>query len=723
MAPSRSHKKAAPSNRPRKARLAQNARPLTDGQFDTQKSRIKALNDWNDEDMMDDEDQFFAGNDKVLLEQTNGGGQIEHDLDIPRQLLDLESDDEDAMQEDEMDEEPAPRAPKQRKAKPDIDNTKKGRFGKKMDVGHTAEDADSDFHNDPDTESEQLSSEDEKDNQDQDQEEEEEEEEEETWKSYHVTRAQSKKSKKKPRNDPDSKAEEEERRALELEEVKRLQLKARSKLIRDDFMSYLDYASDSELVEVEATSELKGAMDLLEFSPQKFESEPEAIAMMLKTKPEVLALVDDFQRNLITLMEVKEDVLGSLKAADEADADHNIFNQAVGCLQYHVLSTYLSTAAFYLHLSLKTPSQTTPVMGEVMLALLELRTSLNKMDEYGLTGDSVDEELEDMSDLMDACREDYLDHDFSQELEELQDDHDAIHDNARPLVSLGELPAKSSKKSKSSSSKSRQGDPESSSKAKKRKRSAQSIEVEDPNLALSFLPKRSETGSLPSHNQSDFNDFIEPTSLTASEDQQKSSGKRNLRFYTAKIDAKGKRREKAIHGVDGNATGDSDLPYHTKEARRREFLQNQDHGQPLGSDDESGLEADVSYGQETDPDQSGDYHDTIKELKQSAKIAKKAKYDEQRLAERNALSTEAESGGPRQATRQILKNKGLTPKRAKVNRNPRVKKRLRFDKANKKISSQRPTYKSDQAAKGREMNGYSGEKSGVKSTLVKSRKL
>ncbi|KAH9812509.1 Sas10 C-terminal domain-containing protein [Melampsora americana] len=722
MAPSRSHKKSATGNRPRKARLAQNARPLTDGQFDTQKSRIKALNDWNDEDMMDDEDQFFAGNDKVLLEQTNGGGQLEHDLDIPRQLLDLESDDEDDMQEDEIDDEPIPRALKQRKAKPAIDNTQKGRFGKKMEIEPNAEeaDSDSDSNDDPYSESQNSSSEDDKEDQHQDQDEEEDEE---TWKSYHVTRVRSKKSKKKPRNDPDSKAEEEERRALELEEVQRLQVKARSKLTRADFMSYLDYASDSELAEVQATPELKGAMDLLEFSPQKFESEPEAIAMMLKTKPEVLALVDDFQRNLITWMEVKEDVLDSIKAADEAEADHNIFNQAVGCLQYHVLSTYLSTAAFYLHLSLKSPSQTTPVMGEVMLALLELRTSLNKMDEYGLTGDSVDEELEDMSDLVDAYREDNPDYEIAQELKKLQDDNDALHDNDQSLVSLGELSAKSSKKSKSSRSKSRQGGSESSSKEKKRKRSTQSMEVEDPNLALSSLPKRSATGSLPLHDQSDFNDFIEPTSLTASEGQQKSNGKRDLRFYTAKIDAKGKRREKAIHGLDGNATGDSDLPYHTKEARRREFLQNQDHGQPMGSDDESGLDPDVSYGQDTDPDQSGDYHDTIRELKRSAKVAKKAKYDEQRLAERNALSTEAESGGPRQATRQILKNKGLTPKRAKVNRNPRVKKRLRFDKANKKISSQRPTYKSDQAAKSREMNGYSGEKSGVKSTLVKSRKL
>ena len=51
--------------------------------------------------------------------------------------------------------------------------------------------------------------------------------------------------------------------------------------------------------------------------------------------------------------------------------------------------------------------------------------------------------------------------------------------------------------------------------------------------------------------------------------------------------------------------------------------------------------------------------------------------------------------GPRALTRAILKNKGLTPKRAKSVRNPRVKKRLRYEKAQKRVASQRAVERSE----------------------------
>lgn len=392
-------------------------------------------------------------------------------------------------------------------------------------------------------------------------------------------------------------------------------------------------------------------------------------------------------------------------------------------------------------------------MGEVMMALVELRTTLNKMDEYGLTGDSDDEELQDMSDLMNAYGgEHQLEDEMVEELKDLQEEELPLLDTSSSSIQRSS-DKKSKTSSKNSSKKSVQQ--KSKSEAKKRKRSALQEEIEDPNLALSSLPERSSLQSLPTPEDST-NEFLEPTFLTSSEAQAKANGKKDLRFYTAKIDAKGKRREKAIRGMDGTATGDSDLPYITKEARRREFLQNQDHGEMEEDDFDEGADGPFGEDVDTEPDQMN-YYDTVKELKESAKVAKKAKYDEDRLAERfvffymnmmmmigdkyksrkkilrrvcfwfdrNALSIESEASGagPRQASRQILKNKGLTPKRAKVNRNPRVKKRLRFEKANKKISSQRPTYNSDQAAKSRDMNGYTGEKSGVKDGLVKSRKL
>ena len=77
------------------------------------------------------------------------------------------------------------------------------------------------------------------------------------------------------------------------------------------------------------------------------------------------------------------------------------------------------------------------------------------------------------------------------------------------------------------------------------------------------------------------------------------------------------------------------------------------------------------------------------------------------------------SQGPRSLTRAILKNKGLTPRRPKEVRNPRVKKRQKFAKAKKKVASQKAVYKGGL----RESKGvYDGERTGI-SKVIKSVKL
>lgn len=76
----------------------------------------------------------------------------------------------------------------------------------------------------------------------------------------------------------------------------------------------------------------------------------------------------------------------------------------------------------------------------------------------------------------------------------------------------------------------------------------------------------------------------------------------------------------------------------------------------------------------------------------------------------------SEVSGPRSLTRAILANKGLTPHRPKAVRNPRVKKRQKFEKAKKKLASQKATYKGGLSAMG---GKYSGESTGI-SKVVKS---
>lgn len=61
---------------------------------------------------------------------------------------------------------------------------------------------------------------------------------------------------------------------------------------------------------------------------------------------------------------------------------------------------------------------------------------------------------------------------------------------------------------------------------------------------------------------------------------------------------------------------------------------------------------------------------------------------------------------------------GITPKRKKDVRNPRVKKRNKYESKLKKLGSTRQLYKG-----GEGKGGYQGEKTGIKKGLVKSVKL
>ncbi|KAA1132493.1 hypothetical protein PGTUg99_005375 [Puccinia graminis f. sp. tritici] len=724
----------------------QNLRPDS-GKFDPRQSSIKRLADWDQEEAQDEQDDFFEGLDKVSLQQTGRDTRFENDLEIPEQLLDID-DGEEETEEDDDDEEDGSESEgqkskprKQRKPKASVDNSHKGRFGKVASASETHSDqTDSEDGSEEDVDPMQLDqneleteggklADDDDGSSDED---------ESTWKSYHVAKSKSKK--KKSTNDPEAVAEEEERRALELEEVKRLQAKARSKLIPSDFSSYLDYASDEEILATEATKKLNQDQRFSSSHStlvKEFDSEPEAVAYLLKTKPECLALLNDFRRSLDALSDL-QDKISTTSDPTDGDQEKNEFNRAIDLLHYHVLSTYVSTTAFYMHLSLHIPPPAPALVGSVTKSLIDLRNTLNLMEQAGLIGDSSESGklLLGGSGMFDGQ---FPASEFDEELRELlfdqsnpdDDQSDSGSDDVEPTTkrrkSSDEVSASRSDKIKEATrSKSKQP------KKKKQKDSKKSsqIEVEDPNELLKNLPPRPSKSILNSSEYEDRNelDFLESTSLSEKEAKEKEKKKKSLRFYTAKIDAKGKRREKALAGT-GIVSGDSDLPYITKESQRRELLKKQDHS-VTGVDQDGQFEDSLDgYLPDASFDQDGeaDYYNTIKELKLSSKKAKKVQYDEKRLAERDALMTEGDveggDNGPREISRQILKNKGLTPKRAKENRNPRVKKRKRFEKAQQKISSQRPTFKPDLAAQSRTLNGYQGEKSGVKVGVVKSRKL
>lgn len=82
----------------------------------------------------------------------------------------------------------------------------------------------------------------------------------------------------------------------------------------------------------------------------------------------------------------------------------------------------------------------------------------------------------------------------------------------------------------------------------------------------------------------------------------------------------------------------------------------------------------------------------------------------------NQVEESEEGTAKRAITYQIAKNKGLTPHRKKEQRNPRVKHKERYRKAliRRKGAVRQPR---------KELSKYSGEMSGIKSTVVKSIKI
>ncbi|GAM82080.1 hypothetical protein ANO11243_000590 [Dothideomycetidae sp. 11243] len=208
----------------------------------------------------------------------------------------------------------------------------------------------------------------------------------------------------------------------------------------------------------------------------------------------------------------------------------------------------------------------------------------------------------------------------------------------------------------------------------------------------------------------------------------KAAKRKSLRFYTSQIAQKSNKR-----GAAGrSAGGDDDIPYRERLRDRQARLtaeaarkgQRGTAGDDLGgeSDEDDHAQAQAVRAAANEDIDGDDYYQYIS--KKSA--GKKADKDALAAARKEALlnggrivgSETLGEDGKRKISYAIEKNKGLTPHRKKDVRNPRVKKRKKYDERKKKLSSMRAVYKG-----GEGRGGYGGEMTGIKSNLVKSRKL
>ncbi|RMZ88582.1 hypothetical protein DV736_g4195, partial [Chaetothyriales sp. CBS 134916] len=213
--------------------------------------------------------------------------------------------------------------------------------------------------------------------------------------------------------------------------------------------------------------------------------------------------------------------------------------------------------------------------------------------------------------------------------------------------------------------------------------------------------------------------FGDEDPLTSEDAAEKARKKTSLRFYTNQITQKANTRKMASR----LAGGDDDVPY--KERRRDKDSRNAREtdkktitlGQHEVSD--SGSE-----GGQTPlvNNEANKYYDSLVSASVQKRSDKRARANAYVEATRQGAQVyEEEQVGPdgkRRITYAIEKNKGLAPKRKKEVRNPRVKKKMRYEQKMKKLGSIKPLYKG-----GEGKGGYAGELTGIKTNLVKSVKL
>lgn len=224
--------------------------------------------------------------------------------------------------------------------------------------------------------------------------------------------------------------------------------------------------------------------------------------------------------------------------------------------------------------------------------------------------------------------------------------------------------------------------------------------------------------------------FGEQTTLNEHEALEKSQRKQSLRFYTSQITQKSQKRDAASR----YAGGDTDIP-HRERLRDRQARVNAEaetrvkkRPQAKGDDTlggESGEEdrqaaADLRKAANVSDDEN-DYYDFIGAQVAEKKARKQAAAAAAKAAEQGGPQRIAEDefeGGKRGLSYAIAKNKGLAPRRKKEVRNPRVKKRLKFEEKKRKLGSTRAIWKG-----GEGKGGYKGELTGIKTGLVRGVKL
>jgi U3 small nucleolar RNA-associated protein 3 len=471
--------------------------------------------------------------------------------------------------------------------------------------------------------------------------------------------------------------------ALEEEaEAKRLQKKKLSKMTDEDFMfdenAWATGDQDDEAEEQTVTEVLQDVEVTDDMNPEERRS------LLQSRYPEFEHLVNELQTLQPQLVRLKEQAQNT-----SASPLHKI--------QYRVLGCYLAALASYFALlsspardQSKSPKPLNPSElrdHEIMEMLLSCRDAWRRVKDL-----KPSQSAEANSPLENAAT------DIQQQLEESAN---------------GVKPKK--KKSK-----------EDKALADKRaKKLAKAKAAEDAVADLYDLPlarrKTSKFKALAAQ-ADDESDFGEEAALDDRTAADKAARKKTLKFYTSQIALKANKRADASR----DAGGDMDIPYRErlKDKQNRLLAQAEKRGQKnskrgadLGDDSD---EEDAAAASALRNDES-EYYDMVANSSRQKKDDKAARFEAYAAAskaDRVVENEEIGEDGKRKITYAIQKNKGLTPKRKKEQRNSRVKKRNQYEAKKKKLASMKPVWKG-----GEPKGGYRGELAGINTGVIKSTKL
>jgi len=389
-------------------------------------------------------------------------------------------------------------------------------------------------------------------------------------------------------------------------------------------------------------------------------------------------------------------------------------------IQYHALSGYLGALAMYFALL----TSTATVSNEAVLPLapqeLQNHPIFSSIEKCQMTWNKV----KDLTELS----EDEEDSDKEQEPEQLP---------TPPPDTTISLSTTKPKKAKKSRTRSTTDDATLASAARRAARLARTeaslatlSTLTWPSKPTTIKPSTPLMTTTPNDNDAD-SDIGDEAPLSTHDAAEKERKRKSLRFYTSQIVQKANKRANAGR----SAGGDDDVPYRERFRDRQERLNREAEargkkGRVVGADAELGGDDSDDGGEMTNRQREEDVGDDAEETallnrvsaKKAEKLARDSAY-KAAVAEGGRVvrvedGTAMDGEGKRGVTYQIEKNKGLMPRRKKDVKNPRVKKRKKYEEKTKKLASMKPVYKG-----GEGRGGYQGQLTGIKSNLVRSVKL